>query len=95
MGHAHANLLHPIPRTFLQQPVEDHHQSLRALQGEALLPDITGVEKYLERLGFEQGTKQRNLGFPRDRRLANARFQAMSHPVADTRVLNVLKLSSD
>ena len=53
------------------------------------------MEKYLERLRFEQGTKQRNLGFPRDRRLANARFEAMSHPITDPRVLNVLKLSSD
>ena len=79
----------------MEQRIEDRHNSFRPLQGETLLADVTFVQKNLECLRFEQGTKERDLYFGRRRRSENTRLKPVPYPVANTGVLDVLKFGAN
>src|SRR2546423_8875172 len=61
MRHTHANFLYAIARAFVEQGIEDCHQTFGPLQGKTFLSDVTAVQKDFERFRFEQRAKQRDL----------------------------------
>ena len=52
----------PVGRSAGQQPVEHRDQRLQALEGEALVADVLGVEEALERLGGVEHRQGSTLG---------------------------------
>ena len=48
MRHAHADLFDAALGAFVEDCLKSDHQRFRSLQREAFLPDVTGMEKYLE-----------------------------------------------
>ena len=58
VGHADDDLLDPLAPGALDQLVQQRDQDLAALQGEALLPDIAGVQVGLDALGGGQQHQQ-------------------------------------
>ena len=95
MGHPHANLLDPMMRTAAENRIQDHHERLRALERKAFLPDVASVQKRFERLGFEQRAQDRDLRLARSLALGRPRLEPVPDPVADARVLDVLKFRAD
>jgi hypothetical protein len=95
VGHAHADLLDPVMRTAAEDRIQDDHERLRALKRKAFLPHVASVEKGLERLGFEERAKDGELRLARSLVFVRPGFQAVPDPVADARVLDVLKFRAD
>ena len=61
MRHAHANFFHTGAGASVQDRIEDHHERLRALEGEAFLADVARVQKQFEGFGFHERAEQRYL----------------------------------
>jgi hypothetical protein len=93
--HPHANLLDTVMRTAAENRVQDYHERLGALERKAFLPDVTSVEERLERLGFEERAKDGELRLARSLALVRPRLEPVPDPVANTRVLDVLKFRAD
>src|SRR2546430_15175180 len=53
MRHAHADFFNAAVRTSVENRVENHQERFSALKRKAFLPDVTRVQKGLERFGFE------------------------------------------
>jgi hypothetical protein len=60
VGHAHDDLLDAVARAFLDDLVEDGDDGLAALEREALLADVAGVEEFLEELTRPWKSASRN-----------------------------------
>ena len=95
MRHAHANFFHGSGRTFVQNRIQNHHQRFRALQRKAFLTNVARMQKHLERVGFHQCAQKRKLHLTRSGILVCSRLEAVPHPVADARVLDVHELGAD
>ena len=53
------------------------------------------MQKHLERVGFHQRAQNCNLHLTRSGILVRSRLEAVPHPVADARVLDVHELGAD
>src|SRR5438045_456277 len=95
MGHAHADFLNAVPRAALENRIQNDHERFRALKRKAFLPDVTSVEKRLERFRFQKRAKDRDLRFAGSVMFFRTRFQTMADPIADPRILDVLELGAN
>ena len=95
MGHADDRLLHALLAGPLQQVVEQRDEALAALQGEALLPDVAGVQVALQRLGCGQPLEYEALEVRRIVRLRARGLQALLNPAAQSRVGDVPVFGAD
>ena len=53
------------------------------------------MQKNFERLGFHQPAQESNFHLARSRMLVGTRLEAVQHPIANPRVLNVHELGAD
>ena len=60
-----------------------------------LLPDVASVQENLESFRFKKQPKQRDLHLGRGMVFRRTRFDPVAHPIADARVLDVLKFRAD
>ena len=79
----------------MQNGIENDHERFRALEREALLPDVASVQERFEGFRFEKGAEQGDLRFARCAVLRRARFEPVPDPVTKTRVLNMLELGAN
>jgi hypothetical protein len=90
MGHAHDDLLDAVARAILDDLVEERDDGLAALEREALLADVAGVEEFLEELALEQvGQHALFLGVGKAVLAQDARLEAIAQPAADGEILDV------
>ena len=96
VGHAHDDLLHAVARAILHDLVEDGDDGLAALEREALLADVAGVEEFLEELALEQvGEHALLLGVGEAVLAQRAGLEAVAQPAADGEILHVHVLGAD
>ena len=93
VGHAHHHLAHPLLGGVAQDPVEERDERLSALEREALVPDVAGVEEALEALRLHQLLEHPPLAPAVERRVVAGRLHTLLQPrlplgVGDVHVLD-------
>ena len=95
MRHADHDLLHALGTGALHQFVHRRDEALAALEREALLADVLGVQVALEALGRGERVEDVDLLLGAEARLAADRLQALLPPALLGRLGDVHELRAD
>ena len=89
MRHAHGNLEHAAAGRALDDRIQHRNQRLPTLKREALLPDVTGVQKSFELLGVQQALEDAPLFLSGIIRAVSAGFHPIPKPATNLKILDV------
>ena len=93
--HPDHDLVHPLLGRVVQDPVEERDQRLAALQREALVADVLGVQEALEALGLHELLQHAALAGRVQGRVVAGGLHAILEPVLALRVGDVHVLDAD